>query len=89
MIITYQGGESFKISQGELSVAINPASKTSADVTIFSSAPRDTSEKSGFVVSGPGEYEVKDIFIKGFPSRASSRRARSGSTPSTSSLSRA
>ena len=73
MIITYQGGKSFKISQGDLSVALNPMSKTSADVTLFSSAPSDTSEKSGFVITGPGEYEVKDIFIKGFLSQGKER----------------
>jgi L-ascorbate metabolism protein UlaG (beta-lactamase superfamily) len=66
MIITYQGGQSFKISQGDLAVAINPQAKTSADVTLFSTLPAETSEKSGFVITGPGEYEVKDIFIKGF-----------------------
>ncbi len=70
MIVTYQGGTSFKISQGDLSLSINPQAKTSADVSIFS-VPKDAlenvSEKSGFVITGPGEYEVKDIFIKGFP----------------------
>ncbi len=66
VIITYQGEESFKISQGELTLAINPKSKVSADVTLFTSALTETAEKSGFVITGPGEYEVKDIFIKGF-----------------------
>jgi len=69
VIITYQGNESFKVSQGELVLVINPKGKTSADVTLFSS-PRNeaaVSEKSGFVIDGPGEYEIKDIFIKGFP----------------------
>lgn len=73
MIITYQGGQSFKISQGDLAVAINPAAKAAADVTLFSSAPAETSEKSGFVITGPGEYEVKDIFIKGFLSQGKER----------------
>lgn len=66
MIITYQGGNSFKIAQGELSLVLNPQAKTSADVTLFSAGRSETSEKSGFVITGPGEYEVKDIFIKGF-----------------------
>ncbi len=69
MIVTYQGGNSFKVSQGELSLAVNPPAKTSADVTLFSSATSSAgavSDKSGFVITGPGEYEVKDIFIKGF-----------------------
>lgn len=64
--MTYQGGHSWKISQGDLAVSVNPQSKVSADVTLFSSGKSDTSEKSGFVIMGPGEYEIKDISIKGF-----------------------
>lgn len=67
MIISYQGVECFKISQGDLSLAVNPQAKISADVTLFTHKRGDVSEKSGFVIDGPGEYEVKDIFIKGFP----------------------
>ncbi len=48
---------------------VNPKSKTSADITLFTSKREETSDKSGFVIDGPGEYEVKDIFIKGFPDR--------------------
>jgi L-ascorbate metabolism protein UlaG (beta-lactamase superfamily) len=66
MIVSYQGMESFKISQGELVVAVNPKAKTAADITLFSTGKGDTSDKSGFVISGPGEYEVKDISVKGF-----------------------
>src|SRR3989344_4975388 len=66
MVITYHGGDCFKITQGELTLALNPVSKTSADVTLFTTGRNETSEKSGFVVDGPGEYEIKDIFIKGF-----------------------
>ncbi len=66
MIITYQGLDAFKISQGNLSIAVNPKTKTSADVTLFTGRASETSEKSGFVITGPGEYEIKDIFIKGF-----------------------
>lgn len=71
MIVSYQGGDSFKVSQGDLMVAINPKSKLSADVTIFTNKKSpDYAEaaegKVGFVVDGPGEYEVKNVFIKGF-----------------------
>ena len=69
MIISYQGVESFKISQGDLTLAINPSSKISADVTLFSTGRGETTEKAGFVIEGPGEYEIKDIFIKGFLSK--------------------
>ena len=47
-------------------MVINPKSKLSADITLFTSGREDTSDKSGFVIEGPGEYEIKDIFIKGF-----------------------
>jgi hypothetical protein len=74
MVITSQGGDSFKISQGELTVAVNPKSKTAALITLFSVGRGDTSEKAGFVVSGPGEYEVKGVSIKGFLSEGPSGR---------------
>lgn len=67
MVITYHGTDCFKISQGELSLVVNPKSKMSADVTLFTGKPSETSDKSGFVITGPGEYEIKDVFIKGFP----------------------
>ena len=69
MIVTYQGQSSFKISQGSLSLSINPTSKTAADITLFTTERSETSEKSGFVIMGPGEYEVKDVSIKGFLSK--------------------
>ncbi|MBI2086735.1 MAG: hypothetical protein HYT69_00990 [Candidatus Zambryskibacteria bacterium] len=72
MIISYQGVESFKISQGELTLAVNPQSKMSADITLFTAKravlafAEASAGKAGFIIDGPGEYEVKDIFIKGF-----------------------
>jgi L-ascorbate metabolism protein UlaG (beta-lactamase superfamily) len=73
MIISYQGLDTFKISQGDLAIAINPKAKTSADITLFSTEKMETAEKSGFVIDGPGEYEIKDIFVKGFLSEAADR----------------
>lgn len=69
MIISYQGVDGFKISQGNLTLAVNPQSKAAADITLFTAKRGEAAEKSGFVIDGPGEYEVKDIFIKGFPDR--------------------
>ncbi len=66
MIISYQGAECFKISQGDLSLVVNPQSKISADITLFTAQESETSDKSGFIISGPGEYEIKDIFVKGY-----------------------
>ena len=70
MIVTYQGGESFKISQGDLSVSVNPTSnRGKSDIVLLSTTNADLSPE-GFVISGPGEYEVKDVSIKGFLSKS-------------------
>jgi L-ascorbate metabolism protein UlaG (beta-lactamase superfamily) len=86
MIISYQGVESFKISQGDLVLALNPISKDSkfkstnfgADITLVSLNHPDTNgsdqtargDKKPFVITGPGEYEVKDVAIKGLLSES-------------------
>jgi L-ascorbate metabolism protein UlaG (beta-lactamase superfamily) len=82
MIITHFGREHFKLTVGDLTIAINPVSKEGkgkvakygADITLITTNHPDYNgaeqtehgEKVPFVVRGPGEYEVKDIFIKGF-----------------------
>jgi len=82
MIITYQGLESFRVAQGDFSIALNPvskdsklkSSKTGADITIISTNHPDLNgsdntsrgDKESFVIKGPGEYEVKDVGVKGF-----------------------
>lgn len=84
MIITYHGGEFFKVIFGDTTIAINPISKESklnntrfgADIVIVSLNDKDFNgveqvthgDKKPFVISGPGEYEVKKVFIKGLPS---------------------
>jgi L-ascorbate metabolism protein UlaG (beta-lactamase superfamily) len=86
MIISYHGVESFKISQGDLTLAINPISKDSkakptrfgADVVLITTNHPDMNgvesvsrgDKEPFVITGPGEYEVKDMIIKGFLSES-------------------
>ena len=82
MIITYFGREHFKLQVGDLTVAVNPVSKEGkgkvakygSDVTLITTNHPDYNGreqtvhggKSPFVICGPGEYEVKDVFIKGF-----------------------
>lgn len=82
MIITAYGHEFFKIQLGDLVIAFNPISKESklndsrfgADIALLSINTPETNgieqlsfgEKKPFVISGPGEYEIKDVFIKGF-----------------------
>lgn len=84
MVITYHGGEFFKVTFGDTTVAINPISKKSklnsvrfgADIAIVSLNDKDFNgveqvthgDKEPFVIKGPGEYEVKKVFIKGLQS---------------------
>jgi L-ascorbate metabolism protein UlaG (beta-lactamase superfamily) len=86
MIISYNGLESFKISHGDLVLAVNPVSKDSkaksakfgADITLITTNHPDMNgaeqtaraDKEPFVISGPGEYEVKDVFVRGFLSES-------------------
>lgn len=86
MIITYLGGESFKVSFGDTTLAFNPISKDSklktskfgADVVLSTLNHPDMNgidqvgfgEKKPFAITGPGEYEVKGVFIKGFGSES-------------------
>jgi L-ascorbate metabolism protein UlaG (beta-lactamase superfamily) len=81
MVITYHGLEFFKLQLGDLTVAFNPPSKESkfkaprfgADIVLISMNDVDMNggdqlsygERAPFVITGPGEYEVKDVFIKG------------------------
>lgn len=87
MIISYHGAECFKISHGDITLAINPISKDSkfkptrfgADITLITTNHPDFNgrdqtsrgEKESFVIDGPGEYEIKDVFIKGLLSEGS------------------
>lgn len=82
MIITHYGRQHFKLQVGDLTVAVNPVSKDGrgkvakygADITLITTNHPDyngaeQTEHGGkvpFVIKGAGEYEVQDIFIKGF-----------------------
>lgn len=81
MIITNLGHEFFKVQLGDLTIAFNPPSKEStfksskfgADIVLETLSHEDMSggtdltygDRAPFIVSGPGEYERKGIFIKG------------------------
>lgn len=87
MVITYQGLEFFKLQVGDLVVAFNAPSKESslkvsrfgADIAFSSIRHEDMDggedlvhgEKKPFVIKGPGEYEIKNVFIKGLPGTSS------------------
>ncbi len=86
MIISYQGVESFKVQFGDIIIAYNPVSKDSkfksikygADIALVSTNHPDFNgadmasrgDRMPFVISGPGEYEIKEVFIKGFQSES-------------------
>jgi len=81
MVITYYGLTSYKIQFGDTIIAFNPVSKDSAykgskfgaDLVMVSMNHPDYNgvsevtfgSKVPFVIQGPGEYETKDIYIKG------------------------
>lgn len=85
MIITHHGKQFFKIQTGDMVLAFNPISKEShikangfgANIALISENHPDYNGadtvsyagKEPFVISGPGEYEVSDIMIQGFPSK--------------------
>jgi L-ascorbate metabolism protein UlaG (beta-lactamase superfamily) len=86
MIITYYGAQFFKVQFGDIALAFDPISKDSklkpsrfgADIVFVSAHHADFNgtdqvthgEKKPFVIEGPGEYEVKGVFIKGLPSES-------------------
>jgi len=81
MVITYLGKQFFKITQGDLTIAINPISKDSdhkesrfgADIVLVTTNYQDYNgvemvtfgEKEPFVINGPGSYEIKNIPVEG------------------------
>ena len=86
MVITYHGGACFKISHGDLTLATNPPAKESAfnvskfgaDIVLVSLPHPDFNgvetasigDKKPFAIVGPGEYDVKDVSVRGFGSGA-------------------
>src|SRR3989344_3877486 len=84
MIITYQGVQSFKVQFGETTLSFDPVSKESkhkagsfgADIALVSInhpdmngvAQASRGDKEAFMIKGPGEYEVRGVFIKGVSS---------------------
>lgn len=82
MIVTYYGKQFFKVQLGDTVIAYNPISKDSrhktarfgADIVLSSLRHADFNgvdqcsygDKEPTIISGPGEYEVGGIFIKGF-----------------------
>jgi L-ascorbate metabolism protein UlaG (beta-lactamase superfamily) len=86
MVISYLGGECFKITQGDLTIALNPPSKDSklkaskfgSDIVLVSLDHADFNgvenasfgDREPFIVRGPGEYEIQGVAIRGFGSES-------------------
>lgn len=84
MVISYLGAEAFKIQFGGFVIAYNPISKDSklksssfgSDIVLISLNHEDMNgadnasrgDKLPFVIKGPGEYEIKGVFVRGYPS---------------------
>lgn len=82
MVITYHGGQCFKLSFGGTTIAFNPIAKKSklepvkfgADVAFVTMWHQDFNgveqvahgSKQPFVVDGPGEYEAGQVTARGF-----------------------
>ncbi len=99
MVITYMGGECFKVSQGELTIALNPPSKDSklktskfgSDIVLSTINNEDMNgvenasfgEREPFAIVGPGEYEVKGVAVRGFASASMYGSPQAGSSINT------
>ena len=87
MVITHHGADFFKVSFGDTTLAFNPISKASklkqthfgADIACISLMHPDMNgaeqlvhgDREPLVINGPGEYEVRDILIKGYATTSS------------------
>ncbi len=84
MVITYLGNSYFKLTLGDLTIAINPPDKATkpprfgADVALITTKIPECNdpetvtlgEKAPFVIDGPGSYEVKGLLFTGASSEA-------------------
>lgn len=77
MQITWYGQDCFKIQSGDVTIILSPFDKAiglnpprgKADIVLLSSDLPDAAERfsdAGFVISGAGEYEIKEALINGF-----------------------
>lgn len=80
MVITWYGQSCFKITSGDLTIAIDPFSKDigltpprfRVDILLvthehYDHANAETIPEGAFLIKGPGEYEVKGVYVEGIP----------------------
>ncbi|HEY4522949.1 MAG TPA: MBL fold metallo-hydrolase [Candidatus Paceibacterota bacterium] len=86
MVITHHGGQCFKVTLGDLTLAFDPISKGAtlpsvrfgADIALVSRNHPDMNgveevtygDKVPFAITGPGEYERAGVTIRGFLSES-------------------
>lgn len=86
MVITHHGGQCFKVTLGDLTLAFDPIAKGGtlpavrfgADIALVSRNHPDFNgveevtygDKRPFAITGPGEYELKGVTIRGFLSKS-------------------
>jgi L-ascorbate metabolism protein UlaG (beta-lactamase superfamily) len=86
MVITHHGGQCFKVTLGDLTLAFDPIAKGAtlpsvrfgADIALVSRNHPDMNgvdevtygDKVPFAITGPGEYERQGIVVRGFLSKS-------------------
>jgi len=76
MQITWYGQACFRIQSGDVTIILNPFDKSvglnaprgKAEIVLLSNGSSDAAERypdAGFVITGAGEYEIKEVLIKG------------------------
>jgi hypothetical protein len=81
MIINWYGQTCFRITvprgrDGQVTILIDPFDKETglrspraeADILLFTSPQKKNYSKDIFLVTGPGEYDIKDLYIQGIVS---------------------
>jgi len=76
MYITWHGEGALKIQEDEVTVAVNPHDGSNGKMPSFTAqlalighagANAATLRENPYVIKGPGEYEVKGVFVYGIP----------------------
>lgn len=93
MVITWFGLSSFKISSGNLTIITDPFSKDvglaaprgQTDIVVVSNIKNEAynntaslGDEKTFIVDGPGEFDVKGLFIHGIAARGDEKNKDNG-----------